>query len=441
MNNIKRLEEQVAFAVKEALRLGATDCSVSVTAGESVETGVRLGEVEQLEGVACGLGLSLSIYVGKKSASTSTSDLRRRPLTKLIRDSVALARACQDDECAGLPERDELALSVPDLDLYDPALEKMEVGRKIELALAAEAAALAVDKRLSKSEGASFYDSRNTVVYANSRGFSASCLSSSCSLSAGVVASEGDEMRVGSWWASGRKLSDLCDPQSIGVKAAERALRQLGSRSVKSQAVPVVFDQLMAGRLLGQFATALAGTSIYRGSSFLAGKLGTQVAHESLQIVDDPLIPGGIGSRPYFGHGLPACKRIIVSNGRLECYLLDTYAARKLASKANGGSTSNLYIEPGKLSPEEIIASVQSGLYLTNVSGPGFNVVTGGYSLGASGIWIENGKLTYPVSGITVASTLPEMLNGIAAIGSDLEFRSSTNSPTLKIASMTIGGK
>lgn len=441
MKTSKKWEELAAFVLKEAKRLGASDCEVTIIDYESVDTSVRLGQVEELQGVAQGLSLQMRVFLGKKSASTSTSDVRRRPLTKLIRETIALAQYCPEDEFAGLPEKELLATEIPNLDLYDPSIGAISPSQKIDITKAAEAAAMSSDKRISSSEGATFSDMRRTFVYASSQGFIGGLLTSTCSLSTAVIASEGSEMKVGSWGVQNCKFANLPSAETIGKKAAERALQQLGAKRVKSQVVPVVFDQIMASRLLSQFASALAGNLIYQNSSFLAGKLGTQIAASNLHVIDDPLIPGALGSSPFRRQGLAAQKRTIVHAGKLEGYFLDPYSARKLGSKANSGDVSNLYIKPGEQSPEEIIASVPCGLYLTNVSGPGFNVVSGGYSLGASGIWIENGKLTYPVNAITIASTLPEMFAGLQSIGNDLEFRSSINSPTLKFSSMTIGGE
>jgi PmbA protein len=256
------------------------------------------------------------------------------------------------------------------------------------------------------------------------------------------VASDKDgEMQTNGWHAASRSFKGLESPEAIGKKAAERALRQLGARKVKSQVVPVVFDQQMAARLIGQFVSAASGRSIDRKSTFLLNKLGEIVASKQVTIVDDPLMKGKLGSRPFDGEGLPMKRRIIVGEGKLLTYLVDAYAGRKLKCEPNSSGTGNLYLEAGDKTAEEIIASVKNGLYLTSVSGSGVNGVTGDYSLGASGMWIEDGKLAYPVSGITVASNLLDMFAGIIAVGNDLEFRSSTSSPTILIDKMTVAGE
>lgn len=438
-NNSQRLQDLAQFVVREAGRLGATDCDVRIEGDESVETSIRLGEVEELKG-AQGRGLTFRAFVGKKSASTSTSDFRRRQLTKLVRDTIAMAKLSEADEFAGLPDDQDLAKSVPDLGLFDGEAGKLSAEAKLELAIAAEKAAMAADPRITNSEGSGFSDHTSTIVYANSRGFVGSFSASSCSLGLAVVASEGEDMQVGYWTSSSRKLSGLAGAEAVGRKAAERALRMLGGKKVPSCKVPVIFDNLMAGQLLGQFAGAAVGASIYRRSSFLVGKLGQKVAISGLQIICDPFITGGMGSRPFGSEGLAVRKREIVKDGVLAEYFLDGYSARKLGCRPNGGGPTNLYIPAGDKSLAEMIASVKSGLYLTSVSGPGFNQVTGDYSRGASGIWIEDGKLTHAVREITVAGNVLDMLQNITAIGNDLEFRSSVNSPSLMIGEMMIAG-
>ena len=440
-NDNARLEALAQFVIGEAKRLGASDSDVSISTWSSVDTTVRLGEVEKLETAAQGRSLSLRAFVGQVVTSASTSDFTRRNLTKLVRSTIALAKAAQPDEYAGLPDKEDLATALADLDLTDVSISKMSVADKIALAKTCEDSARGFDTRVTNSQGASFSDSLGFTVYANSRGFTGSYSGSRCSLSCSVIAQQGDSMQTDGWYASNRKLALLGTPDSIGKEAARRVLRRLGAVRGKSQEVPVVFDPVMAAGLLGQFAGVAAGGAIYRRTSFLVDKLGEQVACPDLTVIDDALIPGGLGSRPFSGEGLAGRQRTIVENGKLASYFLDSYSARKLGTKPNGGGQSNLYIKAGTKTPEEIIASVKNGLYLTHVSGPGFNGVTGDYSRGASGIWIENGELAHPVQEITIAGNVLEMLKSIEAIGNDLEFRSSVASPTLKIGSMMIAGK
>lgn len=428
------------LVIEEAGRLGASDCEIAIAAGQSTDVGVRLGDVEKLEG-ANSRGLTFQAFVGHRSASNHTSDFRKTALAAMVAETIAMAKASEEDPFAGLPEKEHLATAVPELGLLDPAVAAVSPERKIEMALAAEKAARDADTRISNSQGAKYSDRSGITVYANSLGFVGSYSGSMCSIYAGVVASQDGQMQVGGWGAASRSLSGLETPQSVGQEAARRALRMLGAKKVKSQVVPVVFDPQMAASLLGHFVGAAVGSHVYRNSSFLAGKLGEMVARDTITIIDDPLMIGALGSRPFDGEGLPMRKRTIVEKGKLATYLLNSYAARKLSTVPNCGGTGNLYLEPGCQSPEEIIASVENGLYLTSVSGPGFNMVTGDYSLGASGIWIENGELAFPVEGITIASNLLAMFANIDAVGNDLVFRSSTVSPTIKIASMTVAGE
>lgn len=436
----QQLQATADFVVAEAKRLGATDCEVTIGTGQSVDTSVRLGNVEELQGAQT-QGLEFKAFVGSRSAHVSTADLRRRSLTRLVRDTIATARLAQEDPSAGLADASLFANSAPELGLYDDAASKLSVEQKIKMAMAAEAAAMAADKRITNSEGAGFSESRGVTVKANSRGFSGAYEGSSCSISATVIAEDGGNMQVGGWWSQSRKLGGLLSPEEVGRIAAEHALRQLGARRVKSQTCPVVFDPQMAARLVGQFVGAAAGAHIYRKSSFLVGKRGEKVASSLVTIVDDPLIVGGLASRPFDAEGLPTRTRTIVGDGTLECYLLGVYSARKLGETPNGGSTSNLYLKAGNVSAQDLIASVESGLYLTSVSGPGFNPTTGDYSVGASGMWIEKGKIAFPVQGITIAGNVVDMFNGIEAVGSDLEFRSSVNAPTIKIGAMMVAGE
>lgn len=439
-SQIDKLFNTARFVVAEAKRLGATDCDVTIEVGDAVSTEVRLKQVESLEGAqSCSVGFRA--FIGQRSASMSTSDMRRRPLTKLVRDTIAMARDAQEDAFAGLPDAKYLATATPDLALCDDAIAKMPVERKIELAMQMEAAALAHDPRIQVGRSTSFSDGTDYTVYANSRGFVGGYGSSYVAMSTQVVAKDNQGMQTGGWQSVSRTLAGLGSPEEVGKVAAQRTLRHLGARKVKSQEVPVVFDPQMAARLISQFVGAAAGNAIYQKRSFLVGKLGQQVAASKVTIIDDGLMPGGLGSKPFDGEGLPTSKRTIIDRGSLTMYLMGSYSARKLGAEPNGGSLSNLYLEAGDVSPEDIIGSVKNGLYLTAVSGPGFNSVSGDYSMGASGIWIEDGKLAYPVEEITVASNILEMFANIEMVGNDLEFRSSVNAPTIKIARMMVAGE
>lgn len=440
-------EEKIArlckFVLSVAKRCGATDCDVGIQVTDSVATNVRMGTVESLKNVVQSRYVSLRVFVGNKSASVSTTEFNRRLLAATISDTVELARESEPDPDGGLAEAEHLARvgRYPDLKLFDPRVSAVDSKRKIELALAAEAAALGFDKRISNSSGSSFKDQSYVFGYASSRGFLGVTTQSYCSLTASVVAGQGSEMKTGSWWHQSCSFEGLESPEEIGHEAARRAIRSLGARKVDSQKCPVVFDPQMASDLLSKLSDAAEGSAIYRKNSFLVDRLGKPIASKLLTIVDDPFIPGGLNSGHWGQGGLRRDKRIIVDQGQLVQYFLGAYDARRLNTVPNGGSSSNLFVQPGERTPEEIIGSVKNGLYLTDISGFGFNQTTGDYSLGASGLWIVDGELAFPVDEITVASTLDQMLQGIVAVGNDLSMRSSTSSPTLLIDSMSIGGK
>lgn len=435
---VSKLQETADFVVAYALERGATDCDVAISSTTEVETGVRMGAMEKFQ-ASDSRGMRIRIFVGKRSATTNTTNFTRASLRKAIRETIALAKASEPDEEAGLPDAQHFATDLPDLGLADAEHGKLTNEERLNLAIATEAAARAHDL-ISNSEGATFADDSSVYVYANSRGFSGGYASTAYQMVASVVAGEGDKMRVGFDYCVARSKDKLATPQKVGDGAAQRAIEQLGPRKVKSQSVPVVFSRRMAARLLGQFVSAASGSHVYRESSFMVGLLGQQIASDKITVVDDGHIPGAIGSKPFDKEGLPTTKRVIIDKGELACYLIDAYAGRKLGVAPNGGSTSNLYVENGDHSFEEIIASVENGLYLLSVSGPGFNVVNGNYSMGASGIWIENGKLAYPVAEITVAGNILEMFKAIEMVGNDLAFDSSVVSPTLKIGQMSIAG-
>jgi PmbA protein len=308
------------------------------------------------------------------------------------------------------------------------------------------------DPRISNSEGGSFDSHTGLQVFANSRGFLSSYRYSSVSASAVPVAKEGDEMERDYWVSSARDTAGLEKPEDIGRRAAERTIRRLGAKKVATQKVPIVFEPRVARSLLGDIFDAINGDAIYRHQSFLTGKLGEKIASDKVTVIDDGTIPGLFGTSPFDDEGVPSRRTVVIEHGVLKNYLLNTYTARKLGMKTTGNaargitgnpgiSHGNFYLEAGEKTQDEIIASILQGFYVTELIGSGVNVVTGDYSRGAVGVWIENGALTYPVAEVTIAGTLQEMLMGIVAIGSDLEFRGSTASPTIMVGEMTVSGQ
>ncbi|MGH7964214.1 MAG: TldD/PmbA family protein [Candidatus Binatia bacterium] len=445
-----QLEDLVTEVLQQAHRLGATAGDVIVATGESFSAGVRFGEIEKVQN-AREKRMGLRLFVGHRSAITSTANFTREALTALVEETVGLAKATAADEFSGLPVAEDLAQDFPDLDLSDSS-PNLTPEDKIALAREAEAAALSADARITNSEGAEFANSAREVLYANSLGFLGRYHTTSYSLSVVPVASHNGAMQRDYWYSSHRKLSKLESATTIGKKAAERTTRRLGARRVRTQEATVIFDPEMAASLLRHLTGAVSGSALYRKTSFLLGKLGEKVAATGIWIDDDARIPSALGSKPFDGEGLPTRRTPIIEDGVLTSYLLDTYSARKLGlhSTANASrsfadvpaaSPTNFFLRPGTTSPEEIIRSVRSGLYVTELSGFGVNPVTGDYSRGAVGLWIENGELAYPVEEITIAGNLLDMFQNIEVIGNDLKLRGTIAAPTLKIARMMVAGQ
>jgi PmbA protein len=429
---------------------GATQGDVVMVEGDSFFVTVRLGEVEKIS-QAQEKRLGLRLFFHSSSASASTSDISRRSIGQLLDDTAEMARATAQDPYSGLPPPEQLASEIPDLDLSDENARSISVEQKIQMALEAEKRALAFDSRITNSEGGEFSNNFGRIIYVSSDGFSGEYRGSNFSHSVAAIAAQNGSMQRDYWYSSNRKFSRLESPKSVGEKAAERALRRLGARKIKTCEVPVVFDPEMAASLLRSLSSALSGYSLYKGASFLIGKLGTAIASELVTVVDDGRMPGALGSKPFDSEGLPTRKKTVVEKGVLQSYLLDTYSGKKLgmASTANasrsvgeppGVSPTNFYLTPGRSTAGEIIASVQRGLYLTETIGFGVNLVTGDYSRGAAGIWIENGALTYPVEEVTIAGNLKDMFKNIEMVGNDLQMRSRISSPTIKISKMTVAG-
>jgi PmbA protein len=450
------LESLASEVVALAVKSGASDAEAVAREGDEFSVNVRMGQVETLK-ESGSRGLGLRVFLGKRSASTSTSDLTPEGIRQLVEGALALAKVTEEDPFSGLPERNEFGSLPGDLHLYDEDVYSLPGPERIEWARRAEAAAFEADPRITNSDGGSFDAATGSKVLANSRGFVGGYRSSYAGVAAAPLAVDvNGSMQRDGWWSSARRLVDLESPEAIGKEAARRTLRRLGARRVPTQQVPIVFAQEVAGTLLGSVFEAASGDAIWRGASFLAGKLGEQIAAANLTIVDDNtmLLPtgmGGFGTSPFDGEGLPSLRTVVVEKGELRNYLLNTYTARKLGMKSThnasrglagtpGTGCGNLYLEPGKLTPEQIIAEVHAGLYVTSLMGFGVNVVTGDYSRGATGLWIENGALTHAVEEVTIAGNLAEMLRNVIAIGSDLEFRGAVASPTLRIDGMMIAG-
>jgi len=434
----------------KAKRGGATEADIIIADGETFAVQVRLGAVDRLT-KAREKHLGLRVFVGKRSASTSTSDFTADSLNQLVAETCILAKAVVEDQVSGLPAADQLAGAKPDLDLYDPT--RLNTEQQIELAKRVEAAAMSTDERVTNSEGGDFDSSSGRVVLGNSHGFLGEYQSSSFSMSVSPVATDPETgaMQRDSWYAVQRKFAKLDSPEAVGLEAARRTVRKLGAKKVATQRVPVVFDSETAGSLMGNLCSAVSGYSLYKGASFLAGQLDKSLAPEYVTVYDDGRVVGGLGSRPFDGEGLPTRKTTVVERGILKSYLLDTYSGRKLGLASTGNASrsvgenpsvgpTNFYLAPGTKTAQDIIKTVKEGLYVTDLIGFGINMVTGDYSRGAAGFWIEGGELAYPVEEITIAGNLRDMFSGIEMIGSDLVFRGRIASPTVKIAEMMLAG-
>lgn len=444
------LRELAEDLVARARAAGADAADAVVAESDGLSVGVRLNEVEKLKR-ARQRRAGLRVFVNQSTAIVSTADLTSGALAELARDAVALALATAPDPYAGLPDPAHLATDVPDLDLYDPAIEHLEPQQALGWAREAEAAALGASPEVTNSEGAEFGADTGQAAYASSLGFAGAYSSSHTSLVMVPVASRDGAMQRDSWYTAHRKLAGLEAPAAVGREAARRTLRRLGGRKPPTCECPVVFDPETATTLLRHLAGAIAGPSLYRRLSFLLDRLDETIASPVVTVIDDPLRPAGPASRPFDGEGVTQRRRTIVERGVLRSYLLDSYSARRLGMQSTGHAArsvgdapsagpTNFYLEPGHHTPEAIIGSVRSGLYVTELIGFGVNGLTGDYSRGAAGIWIENGALAYPVEELTIAGNLRDMLAAIEMVGADLVFRGALASPTLKIGCMTVAG-
>lgn len=438
-------------AIERAKYRGATGAEFTISEGDEFSVGIRMNEVETVK-EAGSRAAGIRILIGRRVGSSYTSDLSPEGIAQMLDAAFQIAEITTEDPFAGLPDPQDLGSLSADLQLYSDDIAALTTAKKIELAKRTEAAAFAYDSRITNSKGASCDSFTGSHVFANSLGFSGEYRSSYCSISTMPVAKQGDKMERDYWNSSSRRFSGLDQPEEVGRTAAERVIRRLGARKVETQKVPVLFEPRTARSLLDHLFDAVDGRSIYRSSSFLAGKLGQKIAADAVTIVDDGTVPGLMGTSPFDAEGVPSRRTVVVENGVLRSYILNSYAARKLGLRTTGNasrgvtgnpgiSNGNFYLEKGSPTPNDLIRDVRRGLLVTELIGQGVNIVTGDYSRGAAGMWIENGELAYPVSEVTIASTLQEMFAGIIGIANDLRFRASMESPTLMIKEMTVAGR
>ena len=437
-----------------ALKAGATDAEVVAYEGEEFEASVRLGQVETLK-ESGSRAIGLRVFNGLRTANTSSSDLSREGLDKLVEGAIALSKVTSEDPFVGLPDEAAFGHLQGNLGLYFGDVHELPPAERIEMARRCEAAALAYDTRIQNSRGGDFDTATSHKVMVNSRGFAGEFRKSYCSFSASPIAVENGKMQGNYWYSSSRTAAKLGDPEEIGKIAAQRALRRLGARSVKTQRVPVVFSPEIARSIIGNIFEAANGDAIYRHATFFDEMLGERVAGDNITVVDDGTMVfdgiGGFGTSPFDGEGLPTRRTVLVEHGILKSYVTNTYTGRKLGIASTGNASrglagnpgigaGNFYLEAGSLTPEEILRPIAQGLYVTETMGFGVNLVTGDYSQGAAGLWIENGELAYPVEEITIAGNLKDMYRNITAVGSDLVFRGASAAPTICVEGMTIAG-
>jgi PmbA protein len=446
------LKETAVDVVSRAMKAGASAAEAVVREGNEFSTVVRLGQVETLKESGAKV-MGVRVFMGKRAASTYTSDFSPAGIDQLVNSAVNLAKITSEDEFSGLPDKSQLGAISGDLDLYHKDVYSLSTEDRIDYARRAEKAATSSDSRIANSEGGSFDAADGRKIFANSLGFVGDYQRSYCSVSAVPVAKdENGNMQRDFWYSVARSIKLLENPEEVGKIAAQRALRRLGARKAKTAKVPIIFDPLVARSLLESIADAVNGDSIYRGASFLAGKLGEKIAGDNVTVVDDGTMKGGFGTSPFDGEGVPSRRTVVIEKGKLNSYLLNTYTAKKLKLATTGNASrglagtpgigvGNFFLEPGTKSPKQIIADIPEGLYVTEFLGFGVNLVTGDFSRGASGLWISKGEFAYPVEEITVAGNLKDMLFNISEIGNDLEFRGAVACPTLRIDGLTVAGE
>jgi len=434
-----RLEDLVQDVITRAHALGAdqVDAGVSIDAGLSVT--VRLGETETLE-YNRDRGLGLTVYFDQCKGSASTADFEPESIGATVRAACDIARYTSQDNCAGLADADRLATVIPDLDLYHPW--DLDAGQAIGIARECEAAARAVDARIDNSEGATLSSYSGMRVTANSHDFLGVIRSSHHNLSCAVIGRQGEEMQRDYWVDVARAAQDLASPAAIGRMAGDRTVRRLGARQLTTRQAPVIFAADVARGLVGNFISAISGSNLYRKSSFLVDHLGQAVFRPFMRIHEQPHLKRGLGSAPYDGEGVATMARDIICDGVLQGYVLNSYAARKLGMETTGnaGGVRNLTVEPGTQDLSGLLRTMDTGLLISEVIGFGVNILTGDYSRGVAGFWVEGGEIQYPVEEITIAGNLKDMFLGIAEVGNDVDRRGNVCTGSMLIEQMTIAG-
>ncbi|MBL6917747.1 MAG: metalloprotease PmbA [Gammaproteobacteria bacterium] len=433
------LSDAVQLALEEAGGRGASSSEAAASLSQGLSVNVRKSEIETVEHTR-DRNLVVSVYFGQRTGSASTSDYSPAAVKETVLAACNIAKWTEEDRCIGLADPERLAKDVMDLDLYHPWTPSVEEASS--LALECEASALGADARIVNSEGASVDAHQGVEVYGNSLGFIGHTQKSRQGISCSVIAGVGDSMQRDYWYSSARRLGDLDTPLQVGDQAARRTLRRLGARRVPTCKVPVIYEAPVASSLLGHFISAISGGALYRKASFLLDHLDKKIFPEFVRIHEQPLIVGGMGSAAFDGEGVATSARDIVSDGILRGYVLGSYSARRLdmQTTGNAGGVHNLTIDAGDQNLEQMISGIDEGFLVTELIGFGINNVTGDYSRGAAGLWIENGEIAYPVEEVTVAGNLKDIFQNIAAIGNDVDPRRSTRCGSILVEGLTIAG-
>lgn len=436
---LPELQAKVERILAESRRQGATACEVSVSMEQGLSTSIRRGEVETVE-FNRDQGFGITLYLGQRKGSASTSATGEDAIRETVAAALAIAKHASEDDCAGLPDAALMPSELPELDLYHPWPITPE--QAIERALECEAAAFAADPRIKNADGTSLNSHQGCRVYGNSHGFIGGYASTRHSLSCVMIAEGEGQMQRDYWYDVSRQGEALADPQCIGRRASERAVSRLGARPVPTCEVPVLFAAELATGLFGHFIAAITGGNLYRHTSFLEGALGQQLFPEWLSLDERPRIPRALGSAAFDADGLATYAKHFVENGRLLRYALGTYSGRKLnmPSTANAGGVHNLFVSHGEEDLAALIWRMGRGLLVTELMGQGLNLVTGDYSRGAGGFWVENGEIQFPVQEVTIAGNLRDMFRQVVAVGSDLETRSNIRTGSVLIERMTVAG-
>lgn len=439
-NELDNLKSLVSDLLTEARVQGATQAEAAVSMGAGLNVTVRMGEVETIE-YSREKGLGVTVYFGKRKGSASTTDFGATAIKETVAAACSIAKYTTEDPCSGLADAELMARNIPDLDLFHP----WDIGaeRAIELAKECEDAARGYDPRITNSEGASISSQQGARVYANSHGFVGAYPTTYHSASVSVIGEHGDTMQRDYWYSSVRDARDLEAPRSIGERAAKRTVRRLDGRRISTRRVPVIFEADIASGLFGSYLSAVRGSAQYRKSTFLLSAQGQQVFPTWLSLHEEPHIKKGLASAPFDNEGVATRASDLVRDGVISRYVLDSYAARKLglATTGNAGGTHNVIATHGQLDLDGLLKKMGTGLFVTELLGHGINITNGDYSRGASGFWVENGAIQYPVEEVTIASNLRDMFKSIVDIGSDVDLRRNIRTGSILIEQMTIAGE